>query len=271
MPQFIAALFRNIENNQQHQLWFRIPAGWTRERARAHFAGLPPGFAEPGFEFVNVGSPSGVLAEGATLQPDLPGLDFGDRGTTGTGGLERESAQAAFQQFLPTIDPTFTPTGQLTRARRAAEAQFDPFFSAAGVQIPLTRRPGEQPIGTEFETFLGQQGGIDPRSALRQALGTARGTTTANQVMPFDALDPALEIINPQNAFEGQSLANLALSARQAGIAPIFRNRFSRPTADDVFGRFAAGRAAAGGGGPSYVEFLTNLLGLNRIGFGAGA
>lgn len=196
-------------------------------------------------------------------QGDDPFVDPADT------GLEMESARAAFQQFLGTpAGGGFQPTGPRGRARTLAESQFNPLLNAAFVQRELT---GPQPgvaEGREFESFLSGLGSTDPRTALRSALGTARTATSANRLTPFGALDPALEIIRPQDEMQALGLANLAQSAQTRGIAPIFRNRFRRSDPRALFGRFAAGREA--GSQTSFVDFLTNIMGLERLGFGSG-
>ena len=211
------------------------------------------------------------LATGIELS-GLPGPGGADPDPTPAriGGLEQESASAAFQAFLPTIDPSFTPTGQPSRARSAAERQFAPFISAFAVQNPLTGLgPGVQE-GTEFETFLGRQQGIDPLQALRGAFTTAQGRTAANLQSPFPAGDPVLGVIRPQSfrGGEGQPggdrLANLALALQQRAIAPILRSSTGSQSPSDLFGRFAAGRENLSS--TEYVDFLRNFLGLERLG-----
>jgi hypothetical protein len=184
-------------------------------------------------------------------------------------GLEMESARAAFQQFLGTqAGGGFQPTGPRGRARTLAESQFNPLLNAAFVQQELGGGEPGVAEGREFESFLSGLGSTDPRAALRSALGTARTSTRANIANPFGSLDPALEIIRPQDEMQALGLANLAQSAQTRGIAPIFRNRFRRSDPRALFGRFAAGREA--GSSTSFVDFLTNIMGLERLGFGSG-
>ena len=266
---------------QEGNFWYIVPADvaakghaaiaqWLGERGVAGIQGV--GTIQPD-------APSGVSSDQIQDPGNVFGGQFGgpvdrgrERGDTletfrEPSGIEQQSLRSAFQQFLGGIDPSFTPTGPATRARTFAEQQFDPFASAFNVLGRIRNiDPESQEFGGEFSQFLRPQG-IDPFNALRDVLTRARIETRAGGFAP--AGSERQRALAPQTGQEGATLANLALQAQRRGLAPALAST-GGIGARDLFARYAAGRAgreAAGQPQVSYIDALSDMLGLRRLGF----
>ena len=175
------------------------------------------------------------------------------------GQLELQSPFGAFTNFLG----RFTGLGSddpRSAARTFAESQFSPLRAAfGGQQLATGIDPAAEGFGNEFAQFL-NQGGINPRQRLGDAFRSLQ--TAAPGADPQGFLGQAL---NAQTANEAAEIFNLARNLQGSRISPLISSRFSQPTNEELFGRFAGGRQA--GSGLNALDFARRQFGLGQLGF----
>ena len=198
---------------------------------------------------VGVSVPPGSLGPGpAQVQP-----------AAAMGNLELQSPFGAFTNFLS----RFAGLGSgdpRSAARTFAESQFSPLRAAfGGQQLATGIDPAAEGFGNEFAQFL-NQGGINPRQRLGDAFRSLQ--TAAPGADPQGFLGQAL---NAQTANEAAEIFNLARNLQGSRISPLISSRFSQPTNEELFGRFAGGRQA--GSGLNALDFARRQFGLGQLGF----